>query len=124
MALFADASDLEIGAAGHIDEAVAVALGELRKPGDLGGFKTAAERAHTDHEPVARLHRAQRAGTPALDHGRAHEASRSAAAIELRRVRQSAASCRRVKQVSIAARAAGFSRAMKLRTSMSPSVAS
>src|SRR4051794_35930006 len=124
MALLADASDLEVGTARHIDETIAVAFGELGKPGDLRGFKPSTERTHADDEPVARLHRAQRAGTPALDCGRAHEASFSAAAIELRRVRQSEASCRRVKQISIAASAAGFSRAMKLRTSASPSVAS
>ncbi|MGC0324598.1 hypothetical protein ABIG06_005227 [Bradyrhizobium sp. USDA 326] len=124
MALLLDAPDLEIGPARHINQAIAVPSGELGKPGNLCGFEPPAERAHAHHEPVAREHRAQRAGAPTLDWGRTHEASRSAAAIELRRVCQSAASCRRAKQVSIAARAEGFSRAMKARTSSLPSVAS
>src|SRR6266702_6694861 len=117
MAGVADAPDLEIGAAGHVDQAVAMTPGQMRKPGNLRRVEPSAERAHADHEPIARLHRPQRAGTPALHQSRAHDASRSAAAIELRRVRQSEASCRRVKQVSIAASAAGLSRVMKARTS-------
>jgi hypothetical protein len=124
MALFTDAPDLEVGAARHVDETVAVAFCEFGKPGNLRHVEPSAERAHAHHEPIARLHRPQRAGTPALDRHRAHDASRSAAAIELRRVRQSEASCRRVKQLSIAASAAGFSRAMKPRISSFPSVAS
>src|SRR5207248_11020842 len=123
MALFVDTPDLEIRAARHIKEAVADALSQFSKPGNLGRFKTPAERTHPDDEPIARLHRPQRAGTPALDRNCTHDAARSRAAIELRRVCQREASCRRVKQISIAASAAGLSRSLKVRDAALPVVA-
>src|SRR6516225_10318088 len=124
MARIADAPDLEVGPVGQIDDAVAMSFGELCYTHRLRRIDAARMRPDTNHESISGSHRLQGPRTPSPDRDVAHEASRSAAAIELRRVFQSKASCNRLKQISIAASASGFSRAMNARTSSLPSVAS
>src|SRR5579872_254243 len=123
-ARLANTPDLQIGAAGQIDQAVAVPLTQLGNTRRLHRIDPAEWRADANQEPVARFHRPPRAGTPALDRDRAHDAALNEAAIELRRVFQSEASCSRTKQASRAASAGAFSCAMNERTRSSPSVAS
>src|SRR5260370_17780814 len=71
--------------------------------------KPAATRTKANHEAIARRHGAQRARAPALDLEAVHDASRKEAAMELRLVTQSNASCRRAKQFSFPESAPGFS---------------
>src|SRR5579864_7108257 len=103
MAGIADAPDLEVCPAGQVDEAISVFLGKRREPDRLLRIDPAAVRPDANHEPVARAHRLQRPWTPSLDRDGVHEVSCRAAAIELRRVFQSAASRSPLKQVSMAA---------------------
>src|SRR5205085_9448782 len=124
MAFLAHTAELQIGAACHVEQAVAMTLRKFGDAGSLCGGKPAPARAQAHHQAIARLHRAQCRRTPALDGKAAHDASRNEARIEFRRVTQSEASSRRRKASSIAASACGFSRAMKLRISSSPRVAS
>ena len=67
MALFAHAADLQIGAAGQVDQAVAVTPRKLGNAGRLRGRQPSTARADAHHQPVARQHRPQRRRTPALD---------------------------------------------------------
>ncbi len=90
----ADAADLQVGARGERDHAVAAGARSLGDRGGLVEREAPARSAHAHDQPVARLHGSQRAGTPALPPGRdlSHAASFASVsrmpAVELRRERQ------------------------------------
>ena len=111
-----DAAQLQVGATGQLDHAVAISLGGIGDGLGLGRVKTPAGGADAYHPPVAGLHRLQRAGAPAADHD-------SPAMIEFRRVTHRPASCSRWNRSRIAARAAGLACSMKSTISGRPKVA-
>src|SRR5215472_15348561 len=98
MACIANAPDLEVRPVGQIDDPVAMSLGDLCYTHRLRRIDPARMRPDANHEPISGSHRLQGPWTPSPDCDAVHEASRSAAAIELRRVFQSEASCNRLKQ--------------------------
>ncbi|MEZ5867256.1 MAG: hypothetical protein R3D46_01725 [Defluviimonas denitrificans] len=83
-------AQLDVGAGGEVNQPVAMLAGQVGDGADLRRFQPPATGAHPHDQPVARHHRAQRAGTPALDDRRAHLAAPRA--VELRRVSQRPAS--------------------------------
>src|SRR5258706_13934749 len=96
-----DPADLQIGPPRQIDQAVAISIGKIGDTRGLRRGKPAATWAKANHKAIARRHRAQRAGAPAFDLEAVHDASRKEAAMELRPVTQSNASCRRGKEVFV-----------------------
>ena len=109
------------------DCSASIRRSRLSRPADRSGWRRrqpAGTRPDPNNTAVARGHGLKRGRAPALDHKAAHDASCKEAAIELRRVTQSAASRSRAKQLSIAASASGLASLRKPRTSSSPSVAS
>src|SRR5262249_15181471 len=119
----AHAANLQIRAAGQVDQSVAVTQRKLRDACCLDRRQSSAARTQAHDKAITREHRTQRRWAPALDREGLHDASRSEATMELRRVTQSEASSRRRKHPSSAASATGFSRARNPRISSLPSVA-
>lgn len=117
-----DAANVDIGAVRQAKIAVAMADRGRCQPFCLRSGQAVVARADPHHEAVARHHRAQGTGAPALDDRGAHRAAPMA--VELRRVTQSPASRSAAKRSRSAASAPGFSRSMKATRSSRPSVAS
>ena len=123
-----DAPDLQIGPGGQIQRAIAEPLRQSAQAKRLVTVKLGPEGSHPHHQPVARHHRAMRAGAPALDlrfGGRdTHSSASSEARTELRRVSQRPASSSALKRSRIAWNACGLACCRKSAVSGSPSVAS
>ena len=105
------AVDLQVGAVGHFQPAVAVAQGKGAEPLPLRRREPCEARADTHHEAVARGHGPERAGAPAAHlwvRAVCHSAALSmpvamSARMELRRLVQRPARCSSAKRACIAA---------------------
>ena len=119
-------AQLQVGAAGEVDQAVAVRQRRFAQSQRLPCRHPTEPGFDPDEQAVPRRHRSPGIGAPTLDHEAAHAASPGGkpARIELRRVRHKPAACSAANRASIAARAPGLASAMKARTSGRPSVAS
>ena len=85
-------ANLQVCAAGQIDQARAEALCRIAQAQHLIAAQAGKNGAHAHHQSVARHHRAKGAGAPSLCVGSAHVRRSRSARIELRRVVQRPAS--------------------------------